>query len=124
MVGALIAFPITAVIWLGIDQLLPPLTGMEDPSSRLIFALKCCCVAVLLCFFTGIEAVSHERLNSPAIDPLSGYESDRMRVNLRYLQHTLEQLILFIPGLLVLSTYCSDGRSMRAVVATTVVWMI
>ena len=42
-----------------------------------------------------------------------------MTINLRYLQNTLEQLMLFIPGLLGLAVYCSSGRSMRAIVATS-----
>src|SRR5260370_40279511 len=44
-----------------------------------------------------------------------------MTINLRYLQHTLEQLVLFVPGLFALAFYCSDGPSMRAVAATPVV---
>jgi hypothetical protein len=120
----LIAFPLTAALWLGVYYVLPPLAGMADSVDRLVFALNCCCVAILLCFLTGIEAVSHERLHSAAIDPLSGHETRRMKINLRYLQHTLEQLILFVPGLLALAVYCADGHAMRAVVATTVVWIV
>ena len=118
------AFPVTVALWLGCYYLLPPLAGMGDPLARLLFAINCCCVAILLCFVTGIEAVSHERLQSPAIDPLAGYETLRLKINLRYLQHTLEQLMLFVPGLLGLAFYCSNGVTMRAVVATTVVWIV
>jgi hypothetical protein len=118
-----IAFPVAMVLWLGTYYLLPPLVGMEDILPRLVFSLKCCCVAILFCFVTGIEAVAHERLRSPAIDPLSGYETHRMRINLRYLQNTLEQLVLFMPGLLGLAVYCSGGGAMRAVAATTAVWI-
>lgn len=111
------------MLWFGTYYLLPPLAGMDDMLPRLVFSLKCSCVAILFCFVTGIEAVAHERLRSPAIDPLSGYETHRMRINLRYLQNTLEQLVLFVPGVLGLAVYCSDGGSMRAVAATTVVWI-
>ena len=124
MFGMLIALAVTIALWLAVDRLLPPLANMEDVTSRLVFALGCCCVAILLCFLTGIEAVSHERLFSAAIDPLSGHETRRMTINLRYLQNTLEQTVVFVPGLLILSVYCADGRSMRAVVATTVVWIV
>ncbi len=117
------AFPFAIALWLGVYFLLPPIAGMVDPVARLVFALKCCCVAILLCFVTGIDAVAHERLQSPAFDPLAGYETRRLRINLRYLQNTLEQLLLFIPGLLALSVYGAADRSMRAVVAITVVWM-
>jgi hypothetical protein len=97
----LLAAPVTLALWLGTYHLLPPLAGMDDPLARLFFALNCCCVAILLCFVTGIEAVAHERLRSPAIDPLADHETLRLKINLRYLQHTLEQLLVFVPGLLV-----------------------
>jgi hypothetical protein len=118
------AFPIAIILWLAVYYLVPPIDGMDDTLARLVFALKCCCIAILFCFLTGIEAVAHERLRSAAIDPLSGYETPRMRVNLRYLQNTLEQLVLFVPGLFALAVYCSDGRAMRVVVATTMVWIV
>jgi hypothetical protein len=92
-----IAFPVAVALWLATYFGLPPLAGMEETLARLVFALKCSCIAILFCFLTGIEAVAHERLRSPAIDPLSGYETLRMTINLRYLQNTLEQLMLFIP---------------------------
>ena len=47
-----------------------------------------------------------------------------MRVNLRYLQNTFEQLAVFVPGLFGLAVYCTNGELMRAVVATTVVWIV
>jgi uncharacterized MAPEG superfamily protein len=118
-----VAFPVAILLWFGTYYLLPPLAGMDDMLPRLVFSLKCSCFAILFCFVTGIEAVAHERLRSPAIDPLSGYETLRMRINLRYLQNTLEQLVLFVPGVLGLAVYCSDGGSMRAVAATTAVWI-
>ena len=124
MAGVLVALPLALAVWFALYAWLPPLAGMESADSRLAFALKCCCVAVLLCLFMGIEAVAHQRLGSAAIDPLRGAESPRMKVDLRYLQNTLEQLLLFAPGLLGLALYCADGHAMRAVVATTVVWIV
>jgi hypothetical protein len=103
---------------------LPPIAGMDSPWDRLAFAIKCGCMAVLLCFFLGIEAVSQERLHTSAINPLTGNESARIEINLRYLKRTLEQLLLFIPGLLALASYCTNDLSMRAVVATTMVWIL
>jgi len=124
IVSISIAFPVAIVLWLGTYYLLPPVADMADMLARLVFSLKCSCVAILFCFVTGIEAVAHERLRSAAIDPMSGYETNRMRVNIRYLQNTLEQLVVFVAGLLGLAVYCSDGSSMRAVAATTVVWIV
>jgi hypothetical protein len=47
-----------------------------------------------------------------------------LRVNQRYLQNTVEQIIVFAAALFGLAAYSPDGAAMRAVVATTVVWII
>ena len=118
-----VAFPIAIGLWLAVYFTLSPLAGMGGVAARLVVALKCCAMATLFCLVTGIEAVAHERLASPAIDPLANYATRRMRINLQYLQNTLEQLIVFAFGLLGLALYCADGSAMRAVVATTIVWI-
>jgi uncharacterized MAPEG superfamily protein len=118
------AMPVAFLLWLGIAYLMPPLSGMDSIGDRMLFALKCCCISVLFCLVTGVEAVAHERLSSPAFDPLSGFETRRLRVNLRYLQNTLEQTLVFAAGLFGLAAYCPDGSAMRAVLATSVVWIL
>ena len=123
MIPIAIACPVAIALGLGTYYLLPPIAGMDALIDRVVFALKCSAVAILFCFVMAIEAVAHERLRSPAIDPLSGYDTRRMRVNLRYLQHTLEQLVVFVPGLLGLAAYSADGSAMRWVVAATVIWI-
>jgi hypothetical protein len=124
MLAIAAAAPLALALWLAIDLLIPPLAGMASLSARFVFTAKCFCVATLLCLVLGIEAVAHERLVSPAFDPLTGYETRRLRVNLRYLQNTLEQLIVFAAALIGLTSYSPDGGAMRAVVATTVVWIL
>jgi hypothetical protein len=119
-----IAMLVAGLIWVLVMVFIPAVEGMETPIDRLVFALKCFCIAVLLTFLTGIEAVSHERLVSMAFDPLAGQDSDRLKVNNRYVQNTLEQLMLFLPGLLALAVYCESGASMRAVIAATLVWSL
>lgn len=52
----------------------------------------------------GVEEVSHERLVSPAFDPLSGFETQRLRINQRYPQNRLEQIIVFTAGLFGLAS--------------------
>jgi len=118
------AAPVAIALWLVIDRFLPPLAGMDSVSGRMIFTAKCAALAVLFCLVTGVEAVAHERLSSPAFDPLSGFETRRLRVNQQYLQNTLEQTVVFIVGLFGLAAYASTGSAMRAVAATTVVWII
>jgi hypothetical protein len=118
------AMPVALLLWLAIACLVPPLAGMDSLDGRMLFTLKCCCLAVLFCLVTGVEAVAHERLSSPAFDPLSGFETRRLRVNQRYLQNTLEQTLVFGVGLFGLAAYSPDGSAMRAVLATTVVWVL
>jgi hypothetical protein len=119
-----VAAVVAAALWLLIDHFTPPLSGMDAPSGRMLFTLKCVCVAVLFCLVTGVEAVAHERLTSPAFDPLEGFETPRLRINQRYLQNTVEQTIVFAAALFGLAAYCPDGTSMRAVLATTLVWIL
>jgi hypothetical protein len=118
------AMPVALLLWLAIAYLVPPLTGMDSLGGRMVFTLKCSCLEVLFCLVTGVEAVAHERLSSPAFDPLSGFETRRLRVNQRYLQNTLEQILVFVAGLFGLAVYSPDGSAMRAVLATTVVWIL
>ncbi len=117
--GAVIALG----LWLAIDKGLPPLAGLASLGARMVFTLKCFALAVLLCLVTGVEAVAHERLSSPAFDPLSGFKTRRLEINQRYLQNTLEQTVVFAAAIFGLAAYCSDGAAMRAVVATTVIWV-
>ncbi len=124
MIAIALAAPVALALWLAIAYLVSPLPGMDSLGGRMLFALKCCCFAVLFCLVTGVEAVAHERLSSPAFDPLAGFETRRLRVNERYLQNTLEQILVFAAGLFGLAAYCPDGSAMRAVLATTVVWIV
>jgi uncharacterized MAPEG superfamily protein len=116
--------PLAFLLWLALRFIMPPLAGLEEPLARLEFAFGCIAAAVLLALLPGVEAVAHERLVSPAIDPLAGYETRRLRINQRYLQNTLEQTAVFAAGLIPLALYVPDGGGMRAVVATTVVWIV
>jgi len=116
--------PVALLLWLAVAFLVPPLTGMDSLGDRMLFTLKCCCVAVLFCLVTGVEAVAHERLFSPAFDPLAGFETRRLRVNQRYLQNALEQVLVFMTGLFGLAAYSPDGSTMRTVLATTIVWIV
>jgi hypothetical protein len=124
MVGIAVAVLASVALWYAIRFHAPLLDGMDEPVARLAFALKCAALAVLFTLVLGIEAVAHERLVSPAFDPLAGHETRRLRVNQRYLQNTLEQTVVFLVGLLGLAVYMEDGNQMRAVTATAVVWVL
>lgn len=118
------SFAISILLGFALYRLLPPLDGMDVLGARMLVALKCTAVATLFCFVAGIEAVAHERLQSNAFDPLAGHESKRLRVNLRYLQNTLEQLIVFAVALFGLAAYLDSGAAMRILPAATAIWVV
>ena len=114
---------VVALIWWACYRFIP-LSDLPDVFDRVMFALKWSGVAILLTFLTGIEAVSHERLVTEAFDPLAGKETKSILVNLRYLQNTLEQLMLFVPGLLLLAAYAEPANAAQSVSAAALVWIL
>ena len=124
MAAIAVSTVISLGLWLALYRLLPPLAGMDSIGARMLVALKCTVVATLFCLVAGVEAVAHERLQSDAFDPLGGHQTSRLAVNLRYLQNTLEQLVVFTVGLFGLAAYLTSGEAMRALPATTAVWIV
>lgn len=124
IVAILFATVIAGAVWFSIRFLAPPLQSMDGIGERMVYALKSCCIALLFTLVMGVEAVAHERLQTPAFDPLAGYQSRRLDVNKQYLQNTLEQFLVFAVGLFGLAMYSPGGSAMRAVLATTVVWIL
>lgn len=114
---------VVAVIWWACYRYIPA-SDMPAVFDRVMFALKWSGIAILLTFLTGIEAVSHERLVTEAFDPLAGKETRSILVNLRYLQNTLEQLMLFVPGLLLLAAYAEPANAAPSVTAAALVWIL
>ena len=113
---------VAALLWFATYSY-APVPSAESIAERLVLAIKCIAVATLFCLVAGVEAVAHERLQSPAFDPLRNYESRRIRVNLRYLQNTLEQSVVFAVALLGLAIYAEGRAGAAAMVATTIVWI-
>ena len=124
MTAIAVSMVVSLALWVALYRLLPPLTGMDSLGARMLVALKCIAVATLFTLVAGIEAVAHERLQSDAFDPLAGHQTRRLAVNLRYLQNTLEQLVVFAVRLFGLAAYLTGGEAMRAVPATTAVWVL
>jgi hypothetical protein len=114
--GIAVSALVTAALWYALLQLLPSPATLEPFAT----AIGCAAVAALLTLVAGVEAVAHERLVTPAIDPLAGFETRRMRINQHYLQNTLEQYVVFAAGLLALAAYASP----RILVIVTIVWVV
>jgi hypothetical protein len=106
----------TAALWFALLSFLPP----PATANPFVTALACCAIGALLTLVAGIEAVAHERLVTAAIDALAGVDSQRMRVNQRYLTNTVEQFIVFAAALLVLSFYAPP----RILIIVAIVWIV
>lgn len=114
--GIVVSAAVTAGLWYALLAVLPA----PRQAGAFSAALACTAIAALLALVAGVEAVAHERLVTPAIDPLAGFETRRMRVNFRYLQNTLEQFVVFAAGLLALSAYVTP----KIIVIVTIVWVL
>lgn len=107
---------VTAILWYLLLRFLPAPAASEPLPT----AFACSALAALLALVPGVEAIAHERLFTPAIDPLAGFETHRMRVNFHYLSNTLEQFVVFAAGLLAVSAYASP----RLLVILAIMWVL
>jgi hypothetical protein len=115
LLGIAASLAATAALWFLLLRFLPsPATAAPLPT-----AFACCAIAGVLTLVMGVEAIAHERLVTPAIDPLAGFETRRMRVNARYLSNTVEQFVVFAVGLLALSQFAPA----RLLVIVSIVWI-
>lgn len=89
------------LVW-GLSSLIAPPAIADTPGDRLAYALRWAVVAALPFFFM-VAAVGNARFTSEAIDPTLGKESKAMIVDGRVADNTLQQLVLFLVGLLALS---------------------
>jgi hypothetical protein len=113
----------TAGLWVIAYRLCPVPDGVGDPIARLAYAIGWIAVAMLFGLTMAVEAVAHERSQGAAFDPLAGHFTRRLRVNLQYLQNTLEQSLLFASGLLGLALLGDGEGTVRAIAACALVWI-
>jgi hypothetical protein len=108
------------MVWL-LARVIPAPTIPDTAADRIAYALRWATPAALLFFFM-VAAVGNARFKSEAIDPTAGKESPRMIVDGRVADNTLQQLVLFLVGLLGLAvTLPPDRLSVIAAVAITFV---
>jgi hypothetical protein len=124
VVGMAIAAPLAVALWMAAFRFLPRGVVERGAADPVRFALGWTAIAVLLCLVAGVEAVAHRRLFSAAIDPLAGAEPPAMKVDQRYLQQTLEQILVFVPGLFGLAAFATPETAARAICATALLWIL
>jgi MAPEG family len=81
-------------------------------------------LACVLTLLLMIESVAHERLVSDAFNPLAQRDSERLRINQRVVQNTLEQLPLFAAGIVMICWLFPIEAAFRATLAATIVWVL
>lgn len=104
-------------VWWAAWSFIPAGAGSTGLQDRLLIVLKSMVMVVTFTLMLGVEAVAHERLMTPAFDPLAGRDSERLIVNNRFIRNTLEQLVPFAAGLIGLAVYCDARNGLRAIVA-------
>jgi hypothetical protein len=110
------------LVWL-LSALIPAPTIGDTAADRLSFALRWAVPPALL-FFLMVAAVGNARFRSEAIDPTVGKENPKMVVDGRVADNTLQQLVLFLVGMLGLAVTLPLHRiSIVAAVSITFVVM-
>jgi len=107
------------MVWAISSQIAPP--AVADNGDRLAYALPWAVPPALL-FFVMVAVVGNARFLSEAIDPTLGKESDKMVVDGRVTDNTLQQLVLFLIGMFALAVTLPAHRlSIVAAVSITFV---
>lgn len=89
------------LVW-GLSSAIAPPPIADTAADRIAYALPWAVPPALL-FLAMVAAVGNARFASEAIDPTRGKESPKMVVDGRVADNTLQQLVLFLVGMLALS---------------------
>lgn len=95
------------LVWL-ISTWMPQPEVIDAPGNRLAYAIRWSVVAVLP-LFAMLVAVGNARFLSEAIDPTLGKESQKMVVDGRVADNTLQQFVCFLVGITALSVSVPIG---------------
>jgi hypothetical protein len=110
------------LVWL-ISAVVTPPQIPDTAADRIAYALPWAVLAAVP-LFAMIIAVGNARFLSEAIDPTLGKESQKMVVNGRVADNTLQQFALFIVGMLALAVLIPpDGLNIIPALSITFVLM-
>ena len=116
------------LVWL-ISNAIPEPIVKDAPGNRLAYAIRWSVVAVLP-LFAMLVAVGNARFLSEAIDPTIGKESQKMVVDGRVADNTLQQFVCFLIGITALSVSVPIGWisvipavAITFVICRTVFWI-
>jgi uncharacterized membrane protein YecN with MAPEG domain len=90
--------------------IVPPLPGMEEANARLLLAVRWLLVA-LIPYAAVCIVIAAARFVEGSHNPLLGADSERLRIQCRVMQNTLEQLVWFALCLVPLATYLQPAQA-------------
>jgi uncharacterized MAPEG superfamily protein len=90
--------------------IVPPFSGLAQPSERLVLAAQWLLVAFVP-YAAVCLIILYRRYAEGAHNPLLGDESERLKIHCRVMQNTLEQLLWFAACILPLATYLSPSQA-------------
>ncbi|CAH1800591.1 unnamed protein product [Owenia fusiformis] len=100
---------ILAIALTVLTYFLAPSILINTVEKRLIFTLRCQIFSVLT-IMIGIQVVGGRRAETPAMDSTSPYKDKQIEIGNKYLQNTVEQIIMNKICQLILSTYIVDMK--------------
>ena len=105
-----VTLPGTYAVLAGAYAIVPQLTGLAEPSERLILAAQWLLVAFVP-YAAVCLTILYQRYAEGAHNPLLGEESECLKTHCRVMQNTLEQLLWFAICILPLATYLSPSQA-------------
>jgi uncharacterized membrane protein YecN with MAPEG domain len=90
--------------------ILPPLEGLEETSARLLLAVRWLLVAMIP-YAAVCMVILSARFFEGAHNPLLGGESERLKIQCRVMQNSLEQLVWFALCVLPLATFLAPAQA-------------
>ena len=96
---------------------------LSSVTDHVIFTIRCQSFSAMT-FLFGIARIASMRFFTTAIDPISGKGEQLIAVDSRYLQNTLEQLVLSVLGQIILSTYLTAGVVTRVIPSLVTLFVI
>ena len=91
-------------------KLVPPLGGLEEPIARLTLATRWLVVAMLPYAAVCLTILGVRLFEGPH-DPTRGGESDHLKIHVRVMQNTLEQLVWFALCILAIAPMLAPAEA-------------
>ena len=102
--------PGTFAVLVAAYALVPPVSGADDASQRVILTLGWLLVAILP-YVASCLLIATVRFFEGSHDPLAGTESERLKIHCRVMQNTLEQFVWFAFSIMALAAYLSPNEA-------------